>query len=85
MWSLETSQCQAAPHLAQVTVPSLVINADADTGVFPSDAEAIAGALASPDKTVMSMAGEHYFRQPAGARDAVADHIAGWIAERFTV
>ena len=85
MWSLETSQCQAAPHLAKVTVPSLVINADADTGVFPSDAEAIAGALASPDKTVMSMAGEHYFRQPAGARDAVADRIAAWIAERFPV
>jgi hypothetical protein len=31
------------------------------------------------------MAGEHYFRQPAGARDAVADRIVDWIAERFKV
>jgi dienelactone hydrolase len=83
MWSLRTSQCQAAPHLAKVRVPALVINADADTGVFPSDAAAIAGALAATDKTVLSMAGEHYFRQPDGARDAVADEIAGWVAARF--
>jgi hypothetical protein len=83
MWSLETSQCQAGPHLAKVAVPALVINADADTGVFPSDAAAIAGALAAADKTVLSMPGEHYFRQPEGGRDAVADRIAGWIADRF--
>jgi dienelactone hydrolase len=83
MWSLRTSQCQAAPHLAKVEVPALVINADADTGVFPSDAAAIAGALAAKDKTVLSMAGEHYFRQPEGARDALADRIAEWIAARF--
>jgi hypothetical protein len=85
MWSLETSQCQAAPHLARVTVPSLVINADADTGVFPSDAAAIAAALAAEDKTVLSLPGEHYFRQPEGARDAVADCIAGWVGARFAI
>jgi pimeloyl-ACP methyl ester carboxylesterase len=85
MWSLETSRCQAAPHLARVTVPSLVINADADTGVFPGDAAAIAAALAAPDKTVLSLAGEHYFRQPEGARDAVADCITGWIGDRFSI
>src|SRR5262249_11999870 len=80
MWSLETSQCRAAPHLAQVTVPSLVINADADTGVFPSDAAAIA----AEDKTVLSLPGEHYSRQPEGARDTVADCITAWVADRFS-
>jgi hypothetical protein len=83
MWSLRTSQCQAAPHLAKVDVPALVINADADTGVFPSDAAAIAGALAAKDKTVLNLPGEHYFRQPEGARDAVADQIVTWLAARF--
>jgi hypothetical protein len=84
MWSIRTSQCQAAPHLAKVVVPALVISADADTGVFPSDAAAIAEALAARDKTVVSMEGEHYFRHPEGARDAVADRIAEWISDRFS-
>ena len=64
-------------------MPALVIKADADTGVFPSDAAAIDGALAAKDKTVLSMAGEHYFRQPEGARDALADEMAAWIMARF--
>ena len=34
MWSLRTSQCTAAPHLARITQPALVIHATADTGVF---------------------------------------------------
>ena len=33
MWSLRTSQCTAAPHLARITQPALVIHATADTGV----------------------------------------------------
>ena len=45
MWSLETSQCQGAPHLARITVPSLVVQSLADRGVFPSDAHAIHDAL----------------------------------------
>jgi hypothetical protein len=83
MWSLRTSQCQAAPHLAMVTVPSLVVQADADSGVFPSDAAAIAGAIAAPDKTVVTLEGDHYFLQPVGARDVVADRIAAWIGDHF--
>ena len=47
MWSLETSQCRGEPHLARVTVPALVINADADVGVFPSDAARIVDAIGS--------------------------------------
>ena len=30
MWSLRTSQCIAAPHLARITVPALVVHATAD-------------------------------------------------------
>jgi hypothetical protein len=83
MWSLEESQCRAEPHLAKVTVPTLVINPDADTGVFPSDATRIFDAIASSDKSRLDMPGDHYFLQPQGARDAVADKIASWIGERF--
>lgn len=78
MWSLETSQCRGEPHLARVTVPSIVINADADSGVFPSDAEVIQAAIGSPDKTLHTLTGDHYFLTPADARDAVADLIVEW-------
>ena len=82
MWSLEDSPCQAAPHLARLTVPTLLIEATADSGVFPSDGEALLGAVAAADKTKLTMAGDHYFLQPEGARDQVADAIAEWVAER---
>ncbi len=80
MWSLEASQCQGAPHLARIEVPSLVVQSLADRGVFPSDAQAIFDALAAPDKGLELVPGEHYFE--TGGRDEVADLIAAWIAGR---
>jgi pimeloyl-ACP methyl ester carboxylesterase len=80
MWSLRTSHCQGAPHLARITVPSLVVQSLADRGVFPSDAHAIHDALAAPDKTLELVPGEHYFE--TGGRDEVADLIAAWIGAR---
>jgi len=81
MWSLDESQCVGAPHLARITVPALVIQSLADTGVFPSDAAAIFEALGSSDKTKELVAGDHYLVEPATARDAVADRIAAWISD----
>jgi len=77
MWSLAESQCQGAPHLARITVPSLVVQSLADRGVFPSDAQAIHDALAAEDKTLELVPGEHYFE--TGGRDEVADLVAAWI------
>ncbi|ORB72898.1 alpha/beta hydrolase [Mycobacterium scrofulaceum] len=82
MWSLRVAQTRADPHLARITCPALVINADADTGVFPSDAQRIFAALASPDKTQASIDTDHYFTTP-GARGEQADLIANWIGKRF--
>ncbi len=82
MWSLSESQCRGAPHLARIRVPSLVIQSDADTGVFPSDAEAIFDALGTTDKEAQTMAGDHYLTEPAGARDEVADRIVGWLESK---
>lgn len=80
MWSLRESQCVGAPHLAQIEVPSLVVQSMADRGVFPSDARAIHGALAADDTTLELVPGEHYFED--GGRDEVADLIAGWVEQR---
>ncbi len=82
MWSLRDSYCRGVPHLARIKEPALVIQSDADTGVFPRDAALIHGALASEDKQLKMIVGDHYLSSPANARDEVADLIAAWLAER---
>ena len=81
MWSLRTSQCRGAPHLARIDAPALVIQSMADTGVFPSDARAIFNALGSPNKKLEFVAGDHYLGSPADARDTVADIITDWLGQ----
>lgn len=82
MWSLQTAQTRAEPHLARITCPALVINAERDTGVFPSDADRIFSALACTDKTRLEIDADHYFTTP-GTRDEQADVIADWISRRW--
>jgi len=82
MWSLEHSQCRAIPHLARITVPSLVVQSMADCGVFPVDAHTIHDNLAAEDKTIEFVAGDHYLQTPGTARDDVADLVGGWLAAR---
>jgi pimeloyl-ACP methyl ester carboxylesterase len=82
MWSLRHAQTRAEPHLSRIECPALVINAEQDTGVFPSDAKRIYDALASRDKSQCSMDTDHYFTTP-GARSEKADTIARWIAKRW--
>jgi pimeloyl-ACP methyl ester carboxylesterase len=83
MWSLETSQCRAEPHLGRITAPSIVVNATGDSGVFPTDARAIFDALAAPDKELVEVAGDHYLREPDGARAKAAELLAGWVTAKL--
>lgn len=82
MWSLQTAQTRAEPHLARIDCPALVINAERDTGVFPSDADRIFNGLSSTDKTRLDIDADHYFTTP-GTRDEQADAIADWIRARW--
>ncbi|MEU8135118.1 alpha/beta hydrolase [Streptodolium elevatio] len=82
MWSLRTSQCTAAPHLARITVPSLVVHATADTCVYGSDARTLYDALAAPDKSLEFVKADHYLQDPPTARPRAADLVAGWLADR---
>lgn len=82
MWSLRLAQTRAGPHLARIDCPALVINAEQDTGVFPSDAQRIYDALAGTDKSRCAIDTDHYFTTP-GARSEQADTIAKWIAKRW--
>ncbi|HKV18603.1 MAG TPA: alpha/beta hydrolase [Mycobacterium sp.] len=82
MWSLRHAQTRAEPHLARIKCPALVISAEQDTGVYPSDAQRIFDALASKDKKQYAIDTDHYFTTP-GARSEKADTIAKWIAKRW--
>jgi len=82
MWSLRTSQCTAAPHLRRITVPSLVVHASADTGVFESDARALFDALGAADKRLEFIKADHYLLEPGDARAQAADLITSWVADK---
>lgn len=84
LWSLEDSQTRAVAHLPNITVPALVVNGLQDTGVFPSDADAIHGLIGAQDKEFHALEADHYFLTP-GARDELADLTAAWIEKRFGV
>ena len=81
MWSLQDSQCSADEHFPRITVPSLLVQSTGDTGIFPSDAQAMFDLMGAKDKTKEMVAGDHYF-QHAGSRDEVADLVAGWVEQR---
>ena len=59
-----------------------MVQSTGDVGVIPSDAQIIHDALASTDKGLVWMEGDHYLESPSGARDEVADLLTGWIADR---
>jgi pimeloyl-ACP methyl ester carboxylesterase len=83
MWSLDESQCRSAEHLAAIAVPSLVVQATMDSGVFPSDARTIFEGLAAADKQLVEMPGDHYFRDvPGTPRADVAERIDEWVRAR---
>ena len=79
MWSLKDSHCRGAPHLNRITQPALVIQSTGDTGVFPSDAQAIHRELAADNKRLEMIPGDHYLQTPENARAGVADLIADWL------
>jgi hypothetical protein len=82
MWSLDRSPARGEHHLGAIDLPALVVQATMDTGVFPSDARQIHDGLASSDKALVELAGDHYFRGVDGARETLADTLAEWVAAR---
>jgi pimeloyl-ACP methyl ester carboxylesterase len=81
MWSLRTSQCSAAPHLARLTLPSLVLHATADACVYESDARALYDAIAATDKRLEFIKADHYLQEPDGSREQAANLVAAWVTE----
>ena len=82
MWSLQESDCRGGPHLHRLDLPTLLVQPDADNGVFPSQAAEIFEDVAAKDKTFVTMPGDHYFSRSLSEREAVADLIADWLTSR---
>jgi pimeloyl-ACP methyl ester carboxylesterase len=83
MWSLKSSPCRGASHLAKIDLPALVIQSLGDTGVFPGDAQNIFKLLGSGDKKLELTEGDHYLMTPLNARDKHADMIAEWVRQKI--
>ena len=82
MWSLADSQC-STDQAQHIDLPAIVIDADADTGIFSSDTAKIVNALrgrpGAPEVPVHSISGDHYLTEPDGARAEAADIITDWV------
>lgn len=81
MWSVEDSQFSIRVSGPCITTPALIVAADGDTGVFPTDTAMITDFIAATDKTTVTLVGDHYFQNP-GARDELTDLIDTWVSER---
>lgn len=84
-WSLADSPLRAELLLPHVSVPSLVLEADADCGVFPSDTRRFTELLGSRDRTHQVLPGDHYFQHPPRAREDLADSVLAWLAARLPI
>ena len=87
-WSGLASHADLVANAARITEPTLLVAAGRDREIYPGDIEAIAGAIASADKRVETIAGaRHYFEPEPGQHDGhvgeLMDRIVPWIAERF--
>jgi hypothetical protein len=86
-WSALSSNADVVKNAALVTVPSLVVYYTGDNAIFPSDARAAFDALASSDKELAGVPGDHYgfgvgTQERTGAPLALAK-IVEWLRERF--
>jgi pimeloyl-ACP methyl ester carboxylesterase len=84
-WSLSASNGSAEHHLSRISVPALVVQGTADTGVFMSEAKGLFDAVPHSDKQFVPIpGGNHYFSgQPHELAKAI-DSIDGWLrAHRF--
>jgi pimeloyl-ACP methyl ester carboxylesterase len=91
-WSGLASNAALPRTLPEVTVPTLVVNALADTDIYPSEAERALAASAAPDRTLVHLEGADHYLRPAGAAGArlgdprpraADDCIVPWLRARW--
>jgi pimeloyl-ACP methyl ester carboxylesterase len=88
-WSGLSSNAALERTLPEVRVPTLVINALADTDIYPSEATRALAASAAEDKTLVHLEGGDHYLRPVGAKAgdprarAANEHLIPWLRERW--
>ena len=63
-----------------MTLPALMVSYSGDHGIFPSDQDAIAGALATDRLARVEVDADHYGFPAATGREAAVAAVADWLA-----
>ena len=88
-WSGLSSNADLVANVAGIAEPTLIVHAERDREIRPSDAALVLEACASKDKRLVIVAGaRHYFEPEPGEREAphveaAMDAIVPWIQERL--
>ena len=88
-WSGLSSNADLVANVALVAEPTLIVHAERDREIRPTDAALVLEACASRDKKLVTIAGaRHYFEPEPGEREAphvelAMDAIVPWIQERL--
>ena len=88
-WSGLSSNADLVANVAGIREPTLIVHAERDREIRPTDAALVLEACVSRDKKLVTIAGaRHYFEPEAGERDAphvelAMDAIVPWIQERL--
>ena len=87
-WSGLSSYADLEANVARISIPTLLVHANRDREIFPSDITALEHAIAAPHKRVVIYAdARHYFEPELGDKetphvDRLMDVVVPWIEER---
>ena len=93
-WSGLRSNAALERTLPEVRVPTLLVNALADTDIYPSEAQRAFAASAADDKTLVHLEGADHYLRPVGAAGAhrgdpralaANEHLVPWLRARWAV
>jgi pimeloyl-ACP methyl ester carboxylesterase len=90
-WSGLSSQADLPDTIAHVTIPTLIVYADGDCDIFPSEQQELMEKSGAEDKTYVELPWADHYLHPVGPegarladpRDRMIDVIVPWIQERL--
>jgi hypothetical protein len=90
-WSGLSSQAELPDTIEHVTVPTLIVYADGDSDIFPSEQKEALAASGAADKTLLGLEYADHYLNPVGdegarlgdPRERLIDMIVLWIEERL--
>jgi hypothetical protein len=90
-WSGLSSQADLPDHIRYVTIPTLIIFADADCDIFPAEQQELFARSGAEDKTLRELSYADHYLNPSGEEGArltdprhrLVEIVAPWIEERI--